>query len=113
MKTKMSKKEIELLNKKLKGKKVIIRSDLAGVFYCELKNIFSNGNVAIKDARKLYSFYGAETVEDIAVTGVENRSQVTVPVKFLLIKEFVQIIPCEDAAIENLNAQPIWTAATN
>ena len=91
------------------GKKCIVRSNMAGVFFGEIANIEGSA-VLMKDARKIYRWSGANTVEDISQTGVLNSSKVTVVVENVLIEKYEQIIPCTEFAITNLINQPVWKA---
>ena len=92
-----------------KGKICIVRSNMAGVFFGEVQEI-EGSQVLIKNARKIWRWNGANTVEDIANTGVLSVSKVTVMVDLVLIEKFEQIIPCTEFAITNLTNQPAWKA---
>ncbi len=97
------------MNELFKGKICVVRSNMAGVFFGEVVEI--NGpNVLIKNARKIYRWNGANTVEDIATTGILQSSKVTVAVETCLIEKFEQIIPCAEFAITNLTNQTVWKA---
>ena len=91
------------------GKKCIVRSNMAGVFFGEIANIEGSA-VLMKDARKIYRWSGSNTVEDISQTGVLNSSKVTVVVESVLIEKYDQIITCTEFAITNLINQPVWKA---
>lgn len=91
------------------GKICVLRSNMAGVFFGEVSHI-EGSQVLIKNARKIYRWNGANTVEDISQTGVLETSRVTVQVETILIEKFEQIIPCTEFAIKNLNAQKVWKA---
>ena len=88
---------------------VIVRSNLAGVFCGTLEN--KNGTeVVLTNARKIYRWQGAYTVEDIAVKGLNvNTSQITVPVEKIIIDDVCQVLPTTDAAQKILTEAPIWT----
>lgn len=91
------------------GKKVIVRANRAGVFYGEL--ISKDGQeVCLKNFRKLHYWKGAAAVEQIAEEGVKNQEECrfTMVVKEGVISEAIQIIPCSDAAISNLESVKVW-----
>lgn len=92
------------------GKHVIVRSNLAGVFFGVLKQK-ENDELTLSNARKLYYFSGANTVEDLATNGALNKEncKLTVVVKEIVISKFEQILPCTENAIENLKSIPVWT----
>jgi len=93
----------------LLNKICVVRSNMAGVFFGEVIGI-EGSQVLIKNARKIYRWNGANTVEDISQTGILDTSRVTVQVDVILIEKFEQIIPCTEFAIKNLNAQKVWKA---
>ena len=68
------------------GKKVIVRANLAGVFYGTL--VAKEGSeVQLKDARKLYYWSGANAIEQIALEGVKNPKEC----KFTVVNSEVTI----------------------
>jgi len=91
------------------GKYVIVRSNLAGIFFGILlkKN---KTELILKNARKFYYFSGANTVEDLAITGALNKEncKMTVEVPEIVISEYVQILPCSKIAITQNKSIPIW-----
>lgn len=95
----------------LKNKKVIVRAEGSGVFFGTLidKN---ESEVQLANARKLYYWSGANTVEDLAVAGVKNPSscKFTVPVEEITINKYLQIIPCTQASITNIENVFVWKA---
>ena len=110
----MTKKIIKKVFKKRKStlidKYVIVRSNLAGVFFGIL--IEKQGDeLTLKDARKFYYFSGANTVEDLAHQGALNVSncKLTVSVDEIVISKFDQILPCTVKAIKQIKSIPIWT----
>ena len=92
------------------GKHVIVRSNLAGVFFGIL-TAKDGDELTLSKARKLYYFSGANTVEDLANQGALNSSdcKVTAPVDIIIISKFEQILPCSKNSINQLNSIPIWT----
>lgn len=92
------------------GKHVIVRSNLAGVFFGILSNK-EGDELTLKDVRKFYKYSGANTVEDLAVQGALNpeNCKLTVSVDEIVISKFDQILPCTTKAIKQIKSIPIWT----
>ena len=90
--------------------KVIIRADRAGVFFGELSS--RNGReVELKDARRIWCWYGATTLSQLANSGLDQKkSRVCEPVKSILILDAIEVIPCTEKAIANLEGAPEWKA---
>ena len=90
--------------------KVIIRADRSGVFFGELSS--RNGReVELKDARRIWRWYGATTLSQLANSGLDNeKSLVCEPVKSILILDAIEVIPCTEKAIANLEGAPEWKA---
>lgn len=97
--------------KTLIGKYVIVRSNLAGVFFGILTHK-EGDEITLKDARKFYYFSGANTVEDLAIHGALNINdcKLTVSVSEIVISKFEQILPCTKEAIEQNKSIPVWSA---
>ena len=97
--------------KTLIGKKVIVRADKAGVFFGTL--VEKNGlEVTLKNARKLYYWSGANTIEQIALEGVKNpkNCQFTCINEESTISNYIQIIPCTEIASNIIENVFIWKA---
>ena len=93
-----------------KTMKVIIRADRSGVFFGELAS--RNGSeVELKDARRIWCWYGAASLSQLAVSGLDQKkSRVCVPLKSILILDAIEVIPCTEEAIANLEGAPEWKA---
>lgn len=92
------------------GKHVIVRSNLAGVFFGIL--VDKDGDeLTLSNARKFYYFSGANTVEDLANKGALNveNCKFTVEIDIIVISKFEQILPCTKKAITQIKTIPIWT----
>jgi hypothetical protein len=91
------------------GKKVIIRADRAGVFYGTLA-AKEGTEVELKDCRRLWYWDGAASISEIALFGVTKpqgcKFSVTVPQ--IIITGVIEIIPCTNEAVENIEAVPVW-----
>lgn len=92
------------------GKYVIVRSNLAGVFFGLLTSK-EGDEITLSNARKFYYFSGANTVEDLANKGALNVSncKVTCTVEVIVISKFEQILPCTKESIKQINSIPVWT----
>ena len=93
----------------MKGKKVIVRANEAGVFFGTLKEK-NEKSVIMTDVRKIHYWEGAAAVEQIAADGIKKSesSRLTVVVSEMEIENPVQIIPCTEGAIANLEAIKEW-----
>ena len=91
----------------MKNKYVIVRSNLAGVFFGKLENQ-DNGTITLLNARKIYYWTGAYTVEDIADKGVAEDSKITVSINKIIILGADQINQCTDKAVKVLKSIPVW-----
>lgn len=85
------------------GKKVIIRTYSAGVWFGEL--IQKSGNeVILKNARRMWSWFAAES---ISLSGVANygikdsKSKIAPPVESIWL-EAIEIIPTSDKATKSI-----------
>jgi len=85
------------------GKYCVIRTYSAGVHVGELVS-HSGAEVGLKNARRIWRWKGANTLHEIALRGVGDGSRVSDEVPEIVLTEAVEIIPCADAATENLRA---------
>jgi hypothetical protein len=91
------------------GKKVIVRADRAGVFYGTL-SIKEGSEVQLTNVRKLFYWSGAAAIEQLAEEGVANPKgcQFTVVNKEITVLGVIQINPCTEQAIANIENVPVW-----
>lgn len=91
------------------NKKVIVRGDRTGVFYGTLLEKDSR-EVKLGDCRRLWYWDGAASISQIALAGVTRpeNCKFTVSVKSLVLTDAIEIIPCTDVAIENIEKVAIW-----
>lgn len=99
--------------KKLLGKKVIVRSYGAGVFFGTLNEVEVQGDklvVELLKDRKLYYWKGACAVQEIADKGTLNADECkfTVTVESQLISSVLEIIPCTEIAIKVIEGVKEW-----
>ena len=88
---------------------VIVRTESAGVFFGTLAEKEGN-EVKLTNCRRIWYWDGAASVSELAVSGVTQpqRCKFSVPVKSIIVEGVIEIIPCEQKAIESINAVPVW-----
>ena len=93
----------------MEQKNVIVRADRAGVFFGDIKE--RNGSeVVMTNVRRLWFWSGAASLSQLAIDGVANKSncKFTVTVPEMTILGVIEIVPCSEKAIENINSVPEW-----
>lgn len=97
------------LNKQL-GKKVLIRTDRAGVHYGTLVSK-AGLEIELKDAIRIWYWKGAASLSQMAVDGVscpeDCKFSVQVPIICLT---YIEIIPCSEKAQKSIEGVPSWKA---
>lgn len=91
------------------GKKCIIRANRAGVFYGTLTE--KNGDeVTIQNCRRIWYWSGAASLSELATKGVTSPfdSKFCVTVKEIAVLGVIEIIPCTEQAIANIESVPVW-----
>lgn len=91
------------------GKKVIIRANRAGVFYGTLA-AKQGDEVSLNNCRRLWYWNGAASLSELAVSGVTmpRECKFSVIVPEITVMGVIEIIPCSEAAITNIEAVPEW-----
>lgn len=93
------------------NKKVIIRTNRAGVFYGTLAEYDEQTRTAeIHNCRRLWYWRGACSISQLATDGVKEPRQCkfTVVVTSMQVMEVIEIIPCTDTAIECIESVQVW-----
>lgn len=86
-----------------KPRHVLIRTYSAGVHFGSL--IERNGQeVALADARRIWSWQGRNTLNEIALHGVGKGSRVSEAVPRIELTQAIEVIDCSAEAVENLQA---------
>lgn len=88
----------------------IVRCDRSGVFYGEIES--RNGqDVVMKNARCLWRWFGAASLMQLAIEGVNQPEscKFTVMVDSLEVLDAIEILPCTDAAVKSIEAVKPWT----
>lgn len=84
------------------GKFVIIRTRSAGVHTGILLQ-HEGTNVRLHNARRIWQWGGANTINEIAIRGVDLKaSKISEPVEEIILMETIEIIPVTQMARENL-----------
>lgn len=96
---------------KLIGKKCIIRTYSAGVFFGVIKEKVGK-EVLATNARRLYYWDGAATLSELAMKGVSKpqNCKFPCPVDLVLLEETIEIIPCTEKAIKSIEGVSEWSA---
>lgn len=92
--------------KDLTGKKVLVRSYDAGVYFGTLADV-QGEQVELANVRNIWRWEGASCLSQIANDGI-GGGNVSPMVDSMILNRVCQIIPLTDKAIENLYNQPVW-----
>ena len=93
------------------GKKVIIRADRAGVFFGTLAEYDqAKGVVELHQCRRIWYWSGAASISQLANEGVKNvsDSKFTQVLDTIQIAGVIEVIPCTEQAINNIEGVPVW-----
>jgi hypothetical protein len=87
----------------------VVRTYSAGVFYGQIEKR-EGKEVTMRNARRLWVWYGAASLSQLAVDGVSRQNECKFPcvVDTVLLTEAIEIIPLTKKALESLNGVPIW-----
>ncbi len=77
------------------SKYVVVRTYSAGVHVGELVDR-RDKEVTLANARRIWSWQGANTLHEIALHGVGKGSKVSEPVARVVVTEAIEIIDCSD-----------------
>lgn len=89
------------------GKKVIIRTYSAGVWFGELEQKAGN-EVILRNARRMWYWHAAQSISlsAVAIYGIkQNESKIVEAVDSVWL-EAIEIIPCTDIAIQSISEAP-------
>lgn len=95
--------------KDIMNKKVIVRGDRSGVFFGTI-TAKEGQEVRLENCRRLWFWDGAASISQIALEGVKrpNKCKFTVIVSSIIITDVIEIIPCTDKAIQNIEKVSVW-----
>lgn len=99
------------------GKKVLIRSDRAGVFYGTLNEVEPLGDkyqVEMTNCRRIWYWDGAASLTQLSQEGTNKASncKFTMSQPSLVIMGVIEIHPCTDMAIESIEGVRVWNTQT-
>lgn len=88
---------------------VIIRTYSAGVFLGYLKSR-EGKEVILVSARRLWQWYGASSISQLAVDGTSRPDDCKFPceVPEITLTEAIEIVPCSEKARKSLQGVEIW-----
>ena len=91
------------------GNKCIVRCDRSGVFFGTLEEM-EGQQARISNVRNIWWWEGAASVMQLATEGTKNPDdcKFTVTVTEIVVTDVVQVIPCTEQAIENIEAVKPW-----
>ena len=93
------------------GKKVIVRTYSAGVFFGTL--VSRDGKeVVLHNARRIWYWDGAASLSQLAVDGTSKPKNCKFPVAVpeILLTEAVEIIPTTEQAAASIEGVSVWSA---
>ena len=88
------------------GKKVLVRSYDAGVYFGTLEKI-ENDTCKVSKVRNIWRWEGASCLSQIANDGIRD-GKVSPEVSSMILNRVCQIIPLTDKAIANLESHKPW-----
>ena len=90
-------------------KKCIIRTYSAGVHYGTIKPR-DGKEVLLKNAIRIWYWSGAASLSQMSVDGVNDpdKCKFSVPGAEILLTEAIEIIPCTEKAIKNIESVKPW-----
>ena len=93
----------------MEHQKYIIRGDRSGVFYGEIAER-NDRDVKITNCRRLWYWDGAASLSQLALEGVKapDSCKFTVTVPQMQVMEVIEIIPCTEKAIDNIENVTVW-----
>jgi hypothetical protein len=91
------------------GQKVIVRGDRSGVFFGTLAEK-EGQEVVLTNCRRLWYWDGAASLSQLAKEGVKvpENCKFTVSVGSIGILDAIEVIPCTDEAVKNIEAVVEW-----
>lgn len=88
------------------GQFVVVRTYSAGV-HCGVLQSKNGKEVVLSDARRIWNWNGANTLNEVATKGVAENSRISQPVDAIELTEAIELIQASAAARENLT-QSRW-----
>jgi hypothetical protein len=90
---------------------VVVRTYSAGVFYGFLDKR-EGQEVVLINAKRIWAWYGAASLSQLAVDGVSRPQECKVPVAvpLIILTQAIEIIPISEKAFISLESIPLWKA---
>ncbi|MEY2656112.1 MAG: hypothetical protein RLZZ524_3140 [Pseudomonadota bacterium] len=89
------------------GTFVVVRTYSAGV-HCGTLAAQDGKNVTLKGARRIWRWYGANTLNELALNGADkNGTRISEPASEIDLTEAIEVIACTSEARDNLS-QSRW-----
>ena len=90
------------------GAWVLVRTYSAGVHFGRLGKK-EGKEVTLKQSRRIWAWYGACSLSQIAVNGLPKENQkISVAVPEIILTEAIEVISMTEEAIERLSEVPEW-----
>lgn len=93
------------------GKRVLVRTYSAGVFFGELVNRSKNGKRGVvKNARRIWYWEGAASLSQLAEDGTSAPDKCKFPkaVKKIELTEIIEVLSVTDRAAASIDGVPVW-----
>lgn len=91
--------------KKFIGTKSIVRTYSAGVHFGDVESI-DGTSVVLNNARRIWYWDGAFTLNAVANHGVNKNSKLSEPVATILLIQAIEVIPMSDEVAQKLYEHP-------
>lgn len=85
--------------KKNAGKVVVVRTYSAGVHVGELVSR-SGQEVTLANAKRVWRWFGANTLHEVANNGVASSSKVSEAVSEIVLTQAIEVIACSPKSVE-------------
>ena len=98
-----------MISKDLIGKKVLVRGCNSGVFFGTL-TARDGLEVEMHNVRNIWYWNGAAALPQLAAEGVKcpDDCKFTMSIDSLVLLDVIEILPCSDEAIANIEAVRVW-----
>ena len=97
------------MNKRKKGRYVIVRTYSAGVFAGEFENR-EGQEIILRNARRLWFWKGAASLSQLAMEGVKYPAECKFPclVNKVELLQAIEILDVTDVAKKSIEEVPVW-----
>ena len=98
-----------MIGDNLIGKKVLARGKDSGVYFGELASR-DGQEVEMHNVRNIWYWCGAAALPQLAAEGVTcpDDCKFTMTIDSLVLLDVIEIVPCTDEAIANIEAVRVW-----